>query len=77
MSMVSWRLQKQRNYEPHTLRREMPRLLKKGVPSVRIEDKRTAGAEAHVDFAALAARLKSCPVTKRSRIQIEMSFSAA
>jgi hypothetical protein len=26
----------------------------------------TAGAEAHVDFATFAARLKSCPVTKQA-----------
>jgi len=51
--------------------------LREGAPRpVRTHEKRTAGAEAHVDFAALAARLKSCPVTKLSRIPCEMNFSA-
>jgi hypothetical protein len=35
---------------------------------------RTSGAEAHADFAGFAARLKSCPDTKRSRIHAELSF---
>jgi len=36
-----------------------------------------SGAKAHADFATLAARLKSCPDTKRSQIHAGMSFSGA
>jgi len=36
-----------------------------------------AGAEARAILLALSARLKSCPVTKRSRIGSNVSFSAA
>jgi hypothetical protein len=38
-------------------------------------EERTAGAEAHAENEAFAARLKSCPVTKHSRIDSGMSFS--
>jgi hypothetical protein len=44
---------------------------------VQMREKHPAGAKALVDSIAFAARLKSCPVTKRSRINIEGSFSAA
>jgi hypothetical protein len=37
----------------------------------------TAGAEAHIDDATLAARLKSCPDTELTRIPVEAGFSAA
>ena len=40
-------------------------------------EKHTAGAEALVDFAALEARLKSCPDTKLPKISAGSSFSAA
>jgi hypothetical protein len=38
----------------------------KGLHSTRMPEKRPSGAKAHVDLIAVAARLKSCPVTKPS-----------
>jgi hypothetical protein len=49
----------------------------KGIHSVQTQEKRAAGAKAHVDFGALSARLKSCPVTKPSGVAAETSFPAA
>jgi hypothetical protein len=46
----------------------------KGIHSIRTQDKHPAGAEAHVDFAALAARLKSCPDTKHSTSGYKVSL---
>jgi hypothetical protein len=40
-------------------------------------EKRPSGAEAHIDLIVLAARLKSCPVTKPLEIAAKLSFSAA
>jgi hypothetical protein len=55
-----------------------PKLVaEKGNHSFRMQEERTAGAEAQVGFAVLAARLKSCPVTRRSKIRSGLSFSAA
>src|ERR1700679_78697 len=42
-----------------------------------LHEKHPAGAEARVDIAAFAARLKSCPVTKPWQIAFDWSFSAA
>ena len=42
-----------------------------------VRKKHVAGAEARADFGALAARLKSCPVTELRRISGGLSFSAA
>jgi hypothetical protein len=49
----------------------------KGLRSSENPEERPAGAKAHVDSIAFAARLKSCPVTKLSKIAGEKSFSAA
>jgi hypothetical protein len=49
----------------------------KGLMAGELPKKYAAGAKAHIDFAALAARLKSCPVTKHSQILLGVSFSAA
>jgi hypothetical protein len=49
----------------------------KGLLAGELPKKHAAGAKAHVDFAALAARLKSCPVTKHSQTLLGVSFSAA
>jgi hypothetical protein len=45
----------------------------------RANDKRNhpSGAKAHADFAGLAARLKSCPVTKQSICVGQRNFSAS
>jgi hypothetical protein len=49
----------------------------KGIARGEKPEERPSGAEAHVDLIALAARLKSCPDTKLSKIPAELSFSAA
>jgi hypothetical protein len=40
-------------------------------------ERHPSGAKAHVDLIAFAARLKSCPVTKRPENAVKSSFSAA
>jgi len=49
----------------------------KGLAQCEKHKKRLSGAEAHVDFVALSARLKSCPVTKPPGIAAESSLSEA
>jgi hypothetical protein len=49
---------------------------KLGIPGG-IERDRPSGAEAHVDFVALAARLKPCPGTKRLWINVAAIFARA
>jgi hypothetical protein len=49
----------------------------KGRISREVSEKHPAGAEARVDFAALTARLKSCPVTKHEFFDYRQSFFAA
>src|ERR1700691_4263017 len=49
----------------------------KGNHSAQTQEKRTAGAEAHVDFAVFASRLKSCPDTVLLRTCAKGSFSCS
>ncbi len=48
-----------------------------GLLAGKLPERHTSGAEAHLDFIAFPARLKSCPVTKPSRIPATASFSGA
>jgi hypothetical protein len=49
----------------------------KGLLASKLPEEQTAGAEAQIDFAAVTARLKSCPDTKPAEILAGTSFSAA
>jgi hypothetical protein len=42
----------------------------KGLDLIRIPEKHPSGAKARFDFRLLTARLKSCPDTKRQRIDL-------
>jgi predicted amidohydrolase len=49
----------------------------KGLDLIRTPEKHPSGPKGRIDFAALTARLKSCPDTKRLFKTHSMSFSAA
>ncbi len=61
---------------PPTQRKGALEVTEKGAYLDRLPEGHIAGAEAHVDFATLAARLKSCPDTEPSRIHTEANLSA-
>ena len=69
-----------RSQSPHSFRRIYVRAkqgAEKGLTWSENSEEHTARAKAHVYFELLAARLKSCPVTKTRLSHTGMSFSAA